>query len=73
MNININYPKPIDVSIDESIINEQKKIYDKRRDDLTPRFSFNDEGIYLGNGYYTQMVVSREVLMKAIKEWSEEE
>lgn len=73
IDINVNYPKPVDVSINESIIAEQKKIYDKRRDDLTPRFYFNDEGIYLGNGYYAQMVVSREVLMEAIKEWSKGE
>ena len=72
VDINVNYPKPVDVSIDESIIAEQKKIYDKRRDDLTPRFSFDDEGIYLGNGCYRQMIVSREVLMEAIKEWSKE-
>lgn len=73
VDINVNYTKPVDVSIDESIIAEQKEIFNKRRDDLTPKFFFDDEGIYLGNGCYRQMVVSREVLMKAIKEWNEEE
>lgn len=70
--IKVDYPSPIGISIDESIIAEQKKIYDKHRDDLTPKFFFDDEGIYLGNSCYKKMVVSREVLMKAIKEWSKE-
>lgn len=57
IDINVNYPKPVE-------------IYDKRRDDLTPKFFFDDEGIYLGNGCYRQMVVSREVLTAALKQWN---